>query len=224
MSQDCNNAIVDLVFVVDSSGSIEAARAGNWNLVLRFVNQVIEALTIGETATRVAVTRFANIGESIFNLNTDYNKVSIQNRVIAIGYSDGNTNTSGGIRDMHLNQFTTINGDREGVPNVAIIITDGVSTWDKDRTIPDAVAARNDGIKIISVGITNQIDENELRLMSSLPQEEGKNYFRSPDFDQLDTIVDAIVQETCSVISSGKATPPIGLIKLRNQILFKLYL
>jgi len=202
VSQDCNSATVDLVFVVDSSGSIEEAGAGNWNLVLNFVNQVINQLNIGETQTRVAVTRFANIGESMFNLNTDYNKQSIQNRVIGISYVDGNTNTSGGIRDMHFNQFTEPNGDRLGVPNVAIIITDGVSTYDKARTIPDAIDARNNGIKIISVGITNAIDENELRQMSSMPQEEGRNYFRSADFNQLDTIVDAIVAETCTVVSS----------------------
>ena len=205
VSQDCGTAVVDLVFVVDSSGSIEQAGQGNWNLVLNFVNRVINELNIGEFATRVAVTRFANIGESMFYLNTDYNKQSIQNRVVNIGYVDGNTNTSGGIRDMHFNQFTAVNGDRPNVQNVAIIITDGVSTWDKDRTIPDAIDARNDGIKIISVGITNAIDENELRQMSSMPQEEGKNYFRSAGFNELDTIVDSIVAETCSIVSSGKA-------------------
>ena len=47
---------------------------------------------------------------------------------------------------MHFTQFTERNGDRSGVPNVAVIITDGVSTYDKNRTIPDAEAARDDGI------------------------------------------------------------------------------
>ena len=49
---------------------------------------------------------------------------------------------------MHFTQFTSAKGDRVNIPNVAVIITDGVSTYDKHRTIPDAIAARDDGISV----------------------------------------------------------------------------
>ena len=42
-------------------------------------------------------------------------------------------------------------------PNTAIVITDGVSTYDPDKTVPYADDAKRDGIKILAVGITNQV-------------------------------------------------------------------
>ena len=42
-------------------------------------------------------------------------------------------------------------------PNTAIVITDGVSTYDPDKTVPYADDAKRDGIKILTVGITNQV-------------------------------------------------------------------
>lgn len=167
------------------------------------MDNIVLRLNIGETATRVGLVRYANVGDSIFYLDTSYELNAIRSEILNLVYVDGNTNTSGGIRVMHFDQFLQNRGDRANVQNIAIIITDGVSTWDKDRTIPDAVDARNDGIRIFSVGITDAVDENELRLMSSSPQIEGQNYWRSSDFSQLDNIVAEIVQQTCTSISSG---------------------
>ena len=197
---DCSRALVDLVFVVDSSGSVGAE---NFDHVLSFINAIINKFNVGKNGVRIALTRFSSIGESIFNLNTDFNKASIQNRVNNTDFVGGGTDTAGGIRDMHFKQFTSANGDRPNVQNIAIIITDGRSS-DNAMTISEAIDARNDGIDIVSVGISHGVDENELRQMSSSPQIEGQNYWRSVDFDQLDTIVDEIVEQTCSVIDSGK--------------------
>ena len=54
--------------------------------------------------------------------------------------------------------FTVINGDRPDVVDVAICITDGNSTWERDQTIPQAVIAHNRNITTFSVGITDDID------------------------------------------------------------------
>ena len=64
-----------------------------------------------------------------------------------IDYVGSDTNTSGGLREMHRNQFQASNGDRPGVSNTAIVITDGVSTIDQNDTIPAAEAARADDIR-----------------------------------------------------------------------------
>ena len=49
---------------------------------------------------------------------------------------------------MRTQQFTEANGDRPGVPNVAILLTDGESTENPENTIPEAADARADGITI----------------------------------------------------------------------------
>ena len=54
-------------------------------------------------------------------------------------------------------QVFSTKGDRPVAPNTAIVITDGVSTYDPEKTIPYANDAKRDGIKILAIGITNQV-------------------------------------------------------------------
>ena len=94
-------------------------------------------------------------------------------------------------------EFRSGNGDRPNIQNIAIIITDGVSTRDVAQTIPEAIRARNRGIKIYSVGITKGINEKELREMSSMPQQENKDYFKAADFRSLEKVALAITNNAC---------------------------
>ena len=106
---------------------------------------------------------FANVGRNIVYLNQFSDKSDLIDAIRDVPYENGNTKTSGGLRVMHFEQFTRANGDRADAPNIAIVMTDGESTWDSDRTIPDAEAARIAGIQIYSIGITESIDEQEAR-------------------------------------------------------------
>ena len=102
-----------------------------------------------------------------------------------------------GLRDMHKNMFTFHNGDRPDAENIAIVLTDGKSTRLVNKTIPYAEEARADGIKIIVIGITNKVDLNEVRSMSSFPHEEERDYFLAMDFNSLGKIADDITDTTC---------------------------
>ena len=49
--------------------------------------------------------------------------------------------------------FTPANGDRDTVPNYAIIVTDGNSNINQQNTIKEAIEARVDGVHIITVSV-----------------------------------------------------------------------
>ena len=175
------------MFVLDSSGSIREANPDdgsydNWNLALSFVISVVNRLDVGTDRTRVGVVSFSQTAVSNIYLNDFTTSAALTNAVRQIPYLDSHTNTSGGIREMHYNQFTPENGDRVDVPNIAIVISDGQSTVDEERTIPEAEAARNSGIAIYVFGISDSISEDELRAISSSPQERDRNYYLAPDF------------------------------------------
>ena len=53
---------------------------------------------------------------------------------------------------MRSQQFIEANGDRPGVPNVAILITDGASNVNEQNTIPAAQYAKEKGITIFRWG------------------------------------------------------------------------
>ena len=65
-----------------------------------------------------------------------------------VNYHDENTNTSGAIRLARTYVFNTKFGDRLSVRDVAIVITDGEATWDKDLVGPEADLAHKYGIQV----------------------------------------------------------------------------
>jgi collagen type VI alpha len=221
---DCTQSRADIVFVIDSSGSIRDQNPpdgsyDNYELLLGFVNSIVDKLNIGMNLTRVGAVRFSDYGDNVFYLNTYTSKEDVKNAISRTGYMGGNTNTSGGIRAMFLNQFTQARGDREDVQNIAIVITDGKSTFDSARTVPDANSAKNAGITVFSVGITNATNEDELRLISSPPQQMNQNYWLSADFNSLNTMTTQIVAETCKTENEGNISKPI--INIRTETFWK---
>ena len=88
-------------------------------------------------------------------------------------------------------------GDRPEAANIAIVVTDGKSGTNRERTIPNAEAARAAGVRIIAVGVTAAINAVELRAISSEPHELGRDYFIAADFDQLGRLLGRVASEAC---------------------------
>ena len=189
------------MFVIDSSGSIRNSNVeggdDNWVLLLQFIANVVDRLPIGPNYAQVGVVVFGNEAHNEFFLNTYKTKEPLLNHITNITHLDEKTNTSGGIRMMHKTQFTMANGARPSVPRFAIVVTDGVSTVDEIKTVPYAIDARTDNIKMFVVGITNQINDDEIREISSPPQIENVTFWMSMDFSALGKITDSIVTQTC---------------------------
>ncbi len=69
----CNTTIVDLVFIVDSSGSIcqnqEVTTCPNWELMTAFVALVVEELVVDESNAHVGLIKFSSATTVILELN-----------------------------------------------------------------------------------------------------------------------------------------------------------
>ena len=94
---------------------------------------------------------------------------------------------------------------RPGRTKISVITSDGKSNRESNRTIPAAVKARAQGVEIFVIGITDSVEEEELRLMSSEPQVEGANFWLAPTFDALDKMYAAVTGEICSARIPGEA-------------------
>lgn len=185
------------MFVVDSSGSIRDRSLNNWDLLLQFLARICENFTIGQDGVRVGLVEYSEDARNVFFLNQHNDIGSLRNAILSTPYLGSFTNTSGGIRVMHLEQFTAQRGDRPSVPNLAIVVTDGESNLDQFRTISDAQAAQASGIQMVSVGITDAVNVQELRGISSPPQELNQNWFQSSDFNQLLSVLNVIITPLC---------------------------
>ena len=60
---------------------------------------------------------------------------------------------------MYEQQFTESAGDRPDVPNVAVLITDGMPSGDVDEVVAMAHQAAAAGITIITIGISSRVDQ-----------------------------------------------------------------
>ena len=203
----CNNQ-VDLCFIVDSSGSIRDnnpadASHDNWDLQLNFIIDLVKLFDIAPDATRVGLVVFSDDAQLVFSLDTYTDAESLEAAIRNIPYSGHLTNTRDAFRNTREQCFNVARGDRPGIQNLAIFISDGQPFPGniRDPAITEAQLLKNSGAFLIAVGITPVIDLEFLKTVSSSPQIEGQNYFRAPDFSALQAVKRSVGEGTCEVIT-----------------------
>lgn len=147
---ECNAA--DVVIALDSSGSIGRE---NYYTVLDFTKELVASLNIGNHHTLIGLETFSNGVEVKFNLNDFSSKIDVVN-AISFPYNGGTTNTAEALRIMSEAMFSPQGGDRSNVRNVGLVITDGESN-DRVKTFSQAVAARDQGIDLLALGINIKV-------------------------------------------------------------------
>jgi len=202
----------DIVVVLDSSGSIRDRNPpdgsyDNWQKVLEFIRDLANSFTISSQNTQIGLVEYSNSAKHIFKLNEFENdKNGLLRKILDTGYIGGTTNTAEGIEFARDQQFVSFEGDRSFAPNLMIVITDGESNVNAQNTIPEAERAHAAGIEVISIGITDAINANELRGISSPPHIENENWWLSEDFTTLSEIQESIVNRVC-LNGGGNPTP-----------------
>jgi len=194
-SQDCIQG--DLIFVVDSSGSIGIQ---HWPEVLNFINGIVDQVGVAPQGTHLGLVTYGNNAHIIFNLINYTDPAPMKAAVSAAKFLNENTNTSGAIKTALDTMFTKENGDREKAPNIMVIITDGVSTYDNATTIPNAVAAKNKGILVVSIGVGNLTSQAELEGMASTGKDGKPTVFTVGSYQALDLVKNQLVHVACNVI------------------------
>ena len=196
---------------MDSSGSIRdnnppGGSPDNWQLQLEFLSRLVDLFTIGPDATKVGVVVFSEEVRLVFSLDTYTDAQSIKDAILGLSYLGQTTNTPEGLRITREQCFNQGNGDRPNVQNLAIFISDGVPypAERKDPAIREAESLK--GVStVIAIGVTNVIDRDLLRTISSSPQEENRNWFVALDFSELDIIRRSVGEGTCEVVAGIKA-------------------
>ncbi len=185
------------MFVIDASGSINEQNEGNWDLLLNFVVQVV-------SDSRFPIGRGANqfqFGMIVYSTNARvefvldrYTSLSdLVSAIRGISYDRDRTNIAHGLELARERIFRGSNGgNRPRIPDVLILITDGIPNEREDDTIPEARDTKDANIFIISVGITSNVNVAELRQISS-----ADDVLAIDDFAALDDNLGRLAQSTC---------------------------
>lgn len=199
----CRGADADVIFIADSSTSIGYQ---GYDDLKRFAIAVVRRLSNGSKSLQVGLITFADEAEFQFRLNTFSSTNEIINAIDKIPYTTGNTNTHKALELLDKYAFSREYGGRDGVPRIAIVITDGTSRQ-PSRTRYLAVKAHNQGIIMFSIGVGIYIDQLELDAMASRPI--STYSFSVDNYAALTSIEDTLADRTCSVSNGrGNNNPP----------------
>lgn len=193
---------VDIVFVIDSSGSIRSER---FPKVLDFVNSIVNEFEVSGDATRFGAVVFSDSASVSFQLSAYKTKQDVMSAISQIKFIGGRTNTAGGLQLMKDNMFTSGNGDRQDVPNIAMVITDGNSNINKENTIPFAIDARTKGVHVIVVSIGDMLNMLELRGMASMPV--AQNLHQAKSWRDLAGLKTNMIKSTCDDNNECNSNP-----------------
>ena len=155
------NAGLDIVFVLDASGSVGSS---NFVIMRDFVKSIISNFEIGADKTRVGVIRYASSASIVISLGSVNNASLLNTSIDNIAFTGGGTATHLALNlleDAFSNARTN-----EGVPRVAIVFTDGVSN-SPSSTVQAAQAIHAANIVVYSFGIGSGVNVNELNAIAS---------------------------------------------------------
>nr|XP_042137484.1 collagen alpha-6(VI) chain isoform X1 [Peromyscus maniculatus bairdii] len=142
--------VLDVVFVIDSSGSIDYQE---YNIMKDFMIGLVKKADVGKNQVRFGALKYADDPEVLFyldELGTKWEVISVLQNDQPMG---GNTYTAEALA-FSDHMFTEARGSRlhKGVPQVLIVITDGES-HDAEKLNATAKALRDKGILVLAVGI-----------------------------------------------------------------------
>ena len=200
----CSGAI-DIVYVVDSSGSIEYAGRGNWNNTIKgFLRKLTQTLQANNVDGTYSIVNFASraIIDTYFVSSSQ-----ALSRINSLQYQGTKTNINDALDKSELSLSHSSN--RPSVGDIVILITDGEPTVNVGGEVGDAnlikaTQYRGQYPRIITVGIGQTGYESELRAIASQKSNGGSDYFAIDDFNLLNAEIKNIVTSVCVT----RAPPP----------------
>lgn len=182
---------VDLIFLLDSSSSMGYRDFQNMK---SFVKYVVSQLDISNGSARVGIITFNSRAEEEFSLISFSTNDDVLRAIDEIPQKYGNTNTAAALRALTDYGFRKERGDRDNIPNVAVLITDGKANVETTQTLPWAQNVKNSGIYLYAFGIKFS-NNAEFQQIPSPPTNRTAIFL--PTFDALVLHGPLFIQKLC---------------------------
>lgn len=120
--------ISDVVFVVDTSGSIAQS---DFDMAIDFLYDVVNTLTIGTADVQISVVTFSDTTVDQFDLNHYTIKANLLAAITALKSSIttlGGTFTADALNYVQGTSFTATHGKRGAADSIVVVMTDGLSS------------------------------------------------------------------------------------------------
>ncbi|XP_032183796.1 integrin alpha-D-like isoform X3 [Mustela erminea] len=193
---ECPSQEMDIVFLIDGSGSIVQSDFKQMKDFVRAVMGQFEG-----TNTLFSLIQYSNLMKVHFTFRQFQRISNPQSLVDPIVQLDGLTFTATGIRTVVEELFHSKNGARKSAKKILIVITDGQKykdPLDYSNVIPQAQKA---GIIRYAIGVGNAFQEptarQELNTIGSLPSQD--HVFRVDNFAALGSVQEQLQEKIFAV-------------------------
>ncbi|XP_062619317.1 collagen alpha-1(XIV) chain-like [Saccostrea cucullata] len=193
-AQECTKLVADIIFAIDQSNSIESEK--KFKLELDFVVKVMKNFDVGPDETRVGAVVFSDEADRVLELKDGMSKDDVIQRIHGIRWDRGNTFIDKAFVKMGEG-FSTENGGRPNqVPQIAVLVTDGVAT-NPYRALKEANKLKNNGVEIFTIGVKSA----RLSQLNELSSDPPSQHVLSVDsLEVLSSIVSTLSNRVCSSI------------------------
>uniref|UniRef100_A0A3Q2Y9S9 VWFA domain-containing protein n=1 Tax=Hippocampus comes TaxID=109280 RepID=A0A3Q2Y9S9_HIPCM len=198
----CKDVPGDLLFLVDSSGSIYPQ---DYEKMKDFMKSVVGKSNIGQSDVHVGVMQFSTIQQLVFPLNRHFTKDQMLQAIDGMQQIGGGTNTGEAIAALSP-YFDASQGGRPGVRQRMVVVTDGES---QDNVKIPAAALRRKGVVAYAIGV---MDANTTQLLEITGSPE--RVFAERDFDALKDLESQVAMEICDPDRECKKTEKADIIFL----------
>nr|XP_042712099.1 collagen alpha-6(VI) chain-like [Chrysemys picta bellii] len=181
----CKEMTADIMFLVDSSGSIGPE---NFLKMKNFMRELVNKSDISANRVQVGVIQFSGTQHEEFQLDRYSSKSDIFSAIDNMSLIGENTLTGSALTFVS-DYFKPPKGARPAVKKFLILITDGEA---QDEVKSPATALRDQGVIIYSVGVFNA-NKPQLEEISGKPE----LVFYIEEFDILKHIEDEIIFGIC---------------------------
>ncbi|XP_014645179.1 PREDICTED: collagen alpha-5(VI) chain [Ceratotherium simum simum] len=182
----CEDMKADIMFLVDSSGSIGLE---NFGKMKTFMKNLLAKIQIGPDKTHIGVVQFSTDTKEEFQLNKYFTQKEISDAIDQMSYLNQNTFTGKALTFVDQ-YFSPLKGARLRVKKFLILITDGEA---QDAVREPARALRDKGVIIFSVGVFGA-NRSQLEEISG----DGSLVFHVEKFDDLKAIESKLIFRVCA--------------------------
>ncbi|XP_044214882.1 collagen alpha-6(VI) chain isoform X2 [Thunnus albacares] len=184
-SDTCKDIPGDLLFLIDSSGSIDP---NDYQKMKEFMKSVISRSDIGENKVHVGVMQFSSVQKLVFRLNEYYSKDDMLRAIDGMTQIGGGTDTGKAIKVLSP-YFDKAEGGRPDQRQRLVVITDGES---QDPVKEPAKELRDKKVQIYAIGV---VDANTTQLLEISGLKE--RVYSERDFDALKDLESQVALELC---------------------------
>ena len=187
----CDRTGIDLVFVLDSSGSIGTSR---WEIIRTFTVDLVNSLTIGLNDSLVGVIEYSGTALLQFGLSEHTSAATVIPALRNLPFLGSVTFTGEALQLLLSSAQDGNMGLRDGRAHVAIVVTDGRSTNQPD-TINAAIALHAAGIYVVYAAGLGNADIHELDVIATDPS--LVFFSREFNLDTVNELTENIITRIC---------------------------